>query len=287
MEPKIPTSFQEDAQRVAAQALQEDGARDISSLVSIDEEMVGRGVIEVRSDTVVAGLPWADAVLGAAGLALIDWNYQPGDPAAHGAVLGVVEGNLRAILRAERPLLNLLQRACGIAALTAQCVQAAAGTGCRILHTRKTTPGLRTLEVAAVLAGGGALHRTGLADTVLIKDNHWAGIRARGSTLARALEEARSLGAQALQVEVESQEQLEEACAAGADRILVDNQSPEVCARWVRLARDLAPRIEVEATGGITLADLPAYAATGVDFISLGMLTHTLSSADLGLEIQA
>jgi len=154
-----------------------------------------------------------------------------------------------------------------------------------VLHTRKTTPGLRLLEVAAVLDGGGAMHRTELAATVLVKDNHWQALRASGRTLAQALEEARALGAVGLQVEVESLEQLREACDAGATRLLIDNQPPATVRDWGRSARARRPEIEIEASGGITMDTIRSYALAGADFVSVGFLTHSVPSADLGLEV--
>jgi nicotinate-nucleotide pyrophosphorylase (carboxylating) len=189
------------------------------------------------------------------------------------------------MLRAERPMLNLLQRATGIAGATRAYVNAVAGTSCRILHTRKTAPGLRALDIAAVLAGGGTPHRADLAHEVMVKDNHWQALRAGGRTLADALAEARERGISSLQVEVESLAQVEEACAAGATRLLVDNQTPDMVRRWAERARELRPGIEIEATGGITLQNVRAYAEAGADFVSVGALTHTVVAADLALEI--
>jgi nicotinate-nucleotide pyrophosphorylase (carboxylating) len=183
-------------------------------------------------------------------------------------------------------MLNLLQRACGIASATRRYVEAVAGTPCRILHTRKTAPGLRALDVAAVLSGGGARHRLDLSHEVMVKDNHWQALRMARSNLGVALEEARSKGIRSLQVEVESVEQLEQACAAGATRLLVDNQTPETVRSWARRARELKPGIEIEATGGITLENVRAYAEAGADFISIGALTHSVIAADLGIELR-
>lgn len=274
-----------DAARVAALALAEDGERDVTSLATVTAGQQGTGVIEVREPLVLAGRPWADAVVAACGLDPVRWCAVDGEALAGGTVLGEIRGPLRAILRAERPLLNLLQRACGIATMTRAWVEASAGTGCRVLHTRKTTPGLRTFEVAAVLAGGGALHRLGLDRAVMVKDNHWQALRAAGRTLADALAEARALGADDLQVEVESVAQLDLALAAGATRLLIDNQTPATVAAWVARARAVQPAIRIEATGGITIATFAAYAAAGVDFVSTGALTHSVRAADLGLEI--
>ena len=182
-------------------------------------------------------------------------------------------------------MLNLLQRACGIATVTRAYVDAVAGTPCRILHTRKTAPGLRALDVAAVLAGGGTRHRFDLAHEVMVKDNHWQALRMEGNTLPAALAEGRRRGLASLQVEVESEGQLEEACAAGATRLLVDNQPPSTVQAWARRARELVRGIEIEATGGITLANVREYAEAGVDFVSIGALTHSVVAADIGLEI--
>lgn len=275
-----------DAERVAEMALAEDGSRDITSQVTIAATQAAIGMIEAREPLVMAGRAYADAVIAAAGLPPIAWNVSDGDRVPEPRVIGRAEGSLRALLRAERPLLNLLQRACGIATLTARCVAAVEGTRCRILHTRKTTPGLRPFEVRAVLAGGGTRHRVDLATAVMVKDNHWQGLAASGRSLAAALHAARDFGVEELDVEVESLAQLEEACRAGATRLLIDNQSPETVALWVARAHELRPSIELEATGGITVEAMPQYARTGVDFISTGMLTHSVRSADLGMEIR-
>lgn len=274
-----------DALRVAAAALAEDGQDDVTSRVTIGEEQQGRGDLEAREPLVIAGLAYADAVIAALELSAVTWHVREGEHVVAPQVIGTCAGSLRGLLRAERPMLNLLQRACGIATMTARCVEAVAGTECRILHTRKTTPGLRTFEVRAVLAGGGALHRLDLTTAVMVKDNHWQGLAASGRSLAEALRAARDFGVEDLEVEVESVDQLEEACRAGATRLLIDNQSPETVAEWVVRARGLRPTIELEATGGITLATMAEYARAGVNFISTGMLTHSVRSADLGLEV--
>ena len=276
--------FGADAERVTAIALAEDGHRDLTSDVTVAPAARSSARIEFRSGGVLAGRVYAAAVARACGCAL-DWEAAEGAPVPRHAVVGVVTGPLGPLLRAERPLLNLLQRATGIATTTHSYVGAVAGTGARILHTRKTAPGLRLLDVAGVLAGGGALHRLDLAHTVMVKDNHWRALAAQGWTLTSALARARALGAEALQVEVESEAQLEAACEAGATRLLLDNQSPETVRRWVTMARDLAPDVEIEATGGITLENVRAYALAGAGFISVGALTHSVTAADLALEV--
>jgi nicotinate-nucleotide pyrophosphorylase (carboxylating) len=274
-----------DAERIAALALAEDGDSDITTAVTVPPGLRAEGRIEYRNGGVVAGAAYAEAVARACDCR-IDWRTADGQRVGPGAVAGLMEGTLAHILRAERPMLNLLQRACGIATTTRAYVDAVAGTRCRILHTRKTAPGLRSLDIAAVLAGGGTRHRTDLSHEVMVKDNHWRALRAGGRTLAHALEEARQRGIAALQVEVESEAQLEEACAAGATRLLIDNQSSATLSRWASRARALRPTIELEATGGITLENVRSYAQAGADFISIGALTHSVRAADLAVEVR-
>ncbi len=273
-----------DPERIAAVALAEDGETDITTVLTVPAGVGGEGRIEYRSGGILAGAGYADAVARACDCR-IEWRAPEGRAAAPNAVVGIVHGPLGRILRAERPMLNLLQRACGIATATRAYVDAVEGTRCRILHTRKTAPGLRALDVAAVLAGGGARHRLDLAHEVMVKDNHWQALRMEGNSLAAALAEGRRRGVASLQVEVETEAQLEEACAAGATRLLVDNQSPATVGAWARRARELVPGIEIEATGGISLANVREYAEAGVDFVSIGALTHSVVAADIGLEI--
>jgi nicotinate-nucleotide pyrophosphorylase (carboxylating) len=275
-----------DAERLAAIALAEDGARDVTSDVTVADAAPGAGRLEFRSGGVLAGLPYADAVARACGCG-VSWEAQEGAHLAGQAVIGTVSGPLGPLLRAERPLLNFLQRASGIATATHAYVTAVAGTPARILHTRKTAPGLRLLDVSAVLAGGGTTHRLDLSHTVMVKDNHWRALAAQGKTLRAALREAGQRGVQGLQVEIESEAQLRLACEAGATRLLLDNQSPGTVQRWAALARELTRGIEVEATGGITLDNVRAYAQAGADFISVGALTHSVRAADIAFEITA
>lgn len=281
--PLIPADIQADARRLAAIALAEDGLRDLTTESVLPGAVEAVGRIEYRSAGVLAGTVYAAAVADASGCRL-RWQHGEGDVVGAQAVVGLLQGDMRNILRAERPLLNLLQRAGGIAALTRRYVDAVDGTGCRILHTRKTAPGLRLLDVSAVLAGGGMRHRVDLSHEVMVKDNHWQMLAAQGRTLGQAVERARQLGATAVQVEVESEAQVEEACRAGADRLLVDNQRPETLARWSALARKLHPGIEIEATGGITLENVRDYAIAGADYASIGALTHSVTAADVAVE---
>jgi nicotinate-nucleotide pyrophosphorylase (carboxylating) len=281
----VTADLERHADRIAAIALAEDGPRDITSDVTVAPGMQAVGRIEYRSGGVVAGRLYADAVARATHCS-ITWQAADGQAVARGTTIGMLTGPLAQVLRAERPLLNLLQRACGIATTTRTFVAAVTGTRTRILHIRKTAPGLRDLDIAAVLAGGGSEHRRDLAETVMVKDNHWQALAAQGKSLRAALDEARALGVTGLQVEVETVEQLREACAAGATRLLVDNQSPETLECWATHARELSPGIEIEATGGITLDNVRAYALAGADFVSIGALTHSVRAADLALEIE-
>ena len=280
-----PRGITADATRLAREALAEDGPRDITSELTVPSHLTGTAVIEFRSAGIVAGLPYADAVAEEYGLGRIRWLVQEGDRLFSQAVIGTLDGNLRLILRAERPLLNLLQRASGIATLTRTYVDAVEGTGARILHTRKTAPGLRLFDVNAVLAGGGSAHRLDLAQEVMVKDNHWRALEETEVPLAEIIREGRARGVTRYDVEVENTQQLEMACEAGATRLLIDNQAPEIVRAWTRVARSLAPAIEIEASGGIDLTNVRAYAEAGVDFISIGALTHSPKAADVGLEV--
>ena len=272
--------------RIAAIALAEDGDRDVTTAVSVPPGLPAEAVIEYRTGGVLAGAAFADAVARACECR-IDWRTPDGRLLPPGAAAGIIRGPLARILRAERPLLNLLQRACGIATLTRAYVDAVAGLPCRILHTRKTAPGLRALDIAAVIAGGGARHRTDLSHEVMVKDNHWRALVQCGGDLARALSDARALGITALYVEVESEAQVEEACRAGATRLLVDNQAPAIVKGWGDEARRMRPGIEIEATGGITLENVRSYAEAGANFVSVGGLTHSARAADLAVELRA
>ena len=275
-----------DAERMARVALAEDGSRDITSEITVPAGMAGRGLIRFKSAGVLAGTPYADAVAHCCGCDC-RWEASEGTRLPRGAAAGAVSGPLRSVLRAERPLLNLLQRASGIATAARGYVDAVRGTRARILHTRKTAPGLRLLDVSAALAGGAVLHRLELGTTVMVKDNHWSALAAAGRSLAEALASARAAGVTGLQVEVESADQLNEAVGAGATRLLIDNQTAERVAAWARRARDAAPEIEIEATGGITLENVRRYADAGADFISIGALSHSVTAADISLEVSS
>ena len=241
-------------------------------------------MIRSGSHLVAAGLAYAAEVARQVGCE-VAWTVEEGNVVAPLGSLGTVSGDLAGILRAERPMLNLLQRACGIATATRRFMEAVQRTGCRILHTRKTAPGLRVFDVHAVLAGGGQLHRLGLDRVVMIKDNHWSAVGRRAGGLQAVVADARSRGVEAVHVEVESKDQVKLACQAGADRLLVDNQTPEGFGRLADLARQLAPGIQLEATGGITLESARAYAEAGAGFLSVGALTHSVRAVELTLEL--
>jgi nicotinate-nucleotide pyrophosphorylase (carboxylating) len=264
-------------------ALQEDlgPAGDVTSAALLSPTAVGEARLETRQSVVVAGLDVARSVFERCG-ASFEPSSQDGDELEPGATLASVAGNARALLAAERTALNFLQHLCGIATQTRRYCAQIRGARAAIVDTRKTTPGWRALEKYAVRCGGGVNHRIGLFDGILIKDNHIAAV----GDVASAVRLARQRGPFGLRVltEVESLEQAQAALAAGADALLVDNQPPQLVAQIVRLC---AGRVAVEASGGITLDNVAAYARTGVDRISIGALTHSAPAADLGLEWNA
>lgn len=202
-----------------------------------------------------------------------------------GQALAVIRGDARTILACERVTLNLLQRMCGIATETRKYVDAVAGTKVAILDTRKTVPGLRMLDKYAVSCGGGQNHRMDLADGVLIKNNHISLGGGVAEVLARAVK-LRKPG-QKIQVEVRSMEELEEAIAGGADSLLLDNMTPSETKRAVTLARKRSGKIPLEASGRMTLETVRKYAKTGVNYISVGALTHSVTAIDLSMRITA
>uniref|UniRef100_A0A455T3K1 Probable nicotinate-nucleotide pyrophosphorylase [carboxylating] n=1 Tax=Thermogemmatispora argillosa TaxID=2045280 RepID=A0A455T3K1_9CHLR len=268
------------------QALLEDGAyRDLTTLCTVPAEAQAQAVLLARREGVIAGL-----ALALAAFRLLDERVQAearireGEAVTANQVLASLSGPARALLSAERVALNFLAHLSGIATLTARCVHAVAGTGVRILDTRKTTPGLRALEKEAVRLGGGHNHRFGLSDGILIKDNH---IKAAGG-LAAAIEAVRRQVPHLLKIEVECEtlEEVRAAVEAGADVILLDNMDLEQLRHAVALVRSTAPGVLLEASGGIgpDPERLAAVAATGVDFISLGALTHSAPSLDVALE---
>lgn len=268
-------------------ALAEDIGRGDWSAQLVPARQRLRARLSVRQPAVLAGRQWFDDCLRALDAeARIDWRYADGEALPAGAVVCSIEAAARALLSAERAALNLLQLLSGTATLTRAYVEAIAGAspnprGCLILDTRKTIPGLRLAQKYAVRVGGGANHRLGLWDGILIKENH---IAAAGGIDA-ALRAARALGVGVpIQIEVETLAQLQEALAAGADSILLDNfELPQL----VEAVRVNAGRALLEASGGVTLARVRAIAATGVDRISVGALTKDVAAADFSLRVLA
>ena len=246
---------------------------------------VNRAVAVVsRAEGVVAGRACAEEVFAQVDPTVaVDWRLPDGERVAPGAVVAVVEGPLRSILTAERTALNLLCHLSGIATLTRRYVDAvtAANPSTRVLDTRKTLPGLRSVQKAAVRAGGGTNHRGSLSEAVLVKDNHLGGL-----TIAEAVAvAARRWPGRMIEVECDTADQVVEAVAAGATVVMLDNMSPEDAARCVGLVRRDGPGVLVEVSGGVTLERAPAYAAAGVDLVSVGALTHSAPSLDLGLDL--
>ncbi|MBE0481058.1 MAG: carboxylating nicotinate-nucleotide diphosphorylase [Dehalococcoidia bacterium] len=283
----VHRSFERQVRLIVRNALREDlGSGDITTESLIPSGLDGRGRILSRSEGVLAGMEVARVVFGEVD-PLLKWTGLLGDGSSlkQGSVLAAVEGKAAGILSAERVALNFLQRLCGIATLTAQYVSAVSGMKAVIVDTRKTTPGLRLLEKYAVRVGGGRNHRGSLGDGVLIKDNHLAALRHRGAGLEEAIEKARKHAPHTLkiEIEVETVEQAVRALTAGADIILLDNMSLDDMRRVVEVVRGQAL---IEASGGVTLETVRAVAETGVDFISIGALTHSAVALDISLELE-
>jgi nicotinate-nucleotide pyrophosphorylase (carboxylating) len=264
-----------------ARALREDvGDGDITSAATVPPEARARARITQKAPGVIFGLDAAEQTFRELDSSIaLERLGAEGEWREHGLVLDI-EGSARAILTGERTALNFLQRLSGVATLTARCVRAVEGTGARILDTRKTTPGLRMLEKAAVAAGGGTNHRTGLYDAILIKENHAAIAGGVGEAVRKARAQAPDIP---LEVECRSLEEVDEALAAGAPQILLDNMTTD----QLRQAVDrVAGRAQLEASGGVTLETLGEIAATGVNFISIGALTHSAPALDLSLILE-
>jgi nicotinate-nucleotide pyrophosphorylase len=262
------------------QALREDiGAGDVTSRVCVPARLLARGRFIAREPMVVAGLDLLEVIYrergGVDNLAVLK---RDGDRCAEGDVLATVRGRARTLLECERVALNFLQRLSGVATAARAFADAVAGAGCRVLDTRKTTPGLRQLEKRAAAAGGVTNHRMGLFDAVLIKNNH---IAAAGG-VRQALESARGEGVP-IEIEVRTREELREALDAGAEHLLLDNLTPEEAREWVR---EIAGRAKVELSGGITLANVRAYAEAGADFVSAGAITHSARAMDISFRLE-
>jgi nicotinate-nucleotide pyrophosphorylase (carboxylating) len=266
---------------VVSRALAEDlGDGDATSTATVDEQARARATITQKAPGVLFGLDAAEEAFRQLDPDVeIERLAAEGEWREGGPVLRL-EGRTRALLGAERTALNFLQRLSGVATAAARAVKEVEGTGAQILDTRKTTPGLRAQEKAAVRAGGGVNHRAGLYDAILIKENHAAAAGGVGEAVRRARAASPDLP---LEVECRNEDEIDEALAAGATRILLDNMPPE---RLRQAVAHVGGRATLEASGGITLANLREVATTGVEFISIGALTHSAAALDLSLTLE-
>ncbi|MEO8519950.1 MAG: carboxylating nicotinate-nucleotide diphosphorylase [Acidobacteriota bacterium] len=275
--PLEPGLYRETLRRALAEDL---GWGDVTTEGTVDPSLRARGIIIAKSDCVIAGLEVAAEAFRQLDPGAVFTSLRgDGDRCAPGTIVAEVRGSAADMLTAERTALNFLQRLSGIATLTRSFVDAAAGR-ITILDTRKTTPTLRALEKYAVRAGGGTNHRGGLDDGILIKDNH---IRLGGGVGATVQKMKAAGHEMAVEIEAQSLDQVDEAIAAGADVILLDNLSIEDVREAVRR---IGGRAKIELSGGVTLARIPELAATGADYVSVGALTHSAPAADLSFELE-
>ncbi len=255
-------------------ALEEDvGPGDITTEACVPEAQMARGKFLAREPLVVAGLDLLRELYDAP-----VFRKRDGDACGEGDVIAEVAGPARILLTRERVALNFLQRLSGVATLARRFSDAVAGTGCRILDTRKTTPGMRALEKAAAAAGGVTNHRMGLYDAILIKNNH---ITAAGG-VRNAIARTRGAG-KPVEIEVRTREELREALDSGAAHLLLDNLTPAEAAGWIR---EIGGRAKVELSGGITLENVRAYAEAGADFVSSGAITHSARARDISFRLE-
>ncbi|WP_333845090.1 carboxylating nicotinate-nucleotide diphosphorylase [Pelomicrobium sp.] len=273
-------ALHEHVARDVARALEEDlGPGDLTAQL-LPQDMMARARLICRDHAVLAGAPWFEACFRQLDPTVeIQWNVPEGGALSPGIEVCLLQGQARALLSAERPALNFLQTLSGVATATRRCVEAVAGTRARILDTRKTLPGLRFAQKYAVRLGGGVNHRMGLYDAILIKENHIAVAGGVREALAAARRVDPSVP---IQIEVENLVQLEEALAAGARLILLDNFPLDALREAVRLT---AGRAELEASGGICLENVRAIAEAGVDRISIGSLTKDVKAIDFSLRV--
>ena len=278
-------ALSETIRRRIAEALAEDvGSGDVTTQWCIDAGARGKAEVVAKTKGVIAGQPAAAEVYRQLGGAEYQVIVRDGDWVSAGAVVARVSGSARSILTGERTALNLLGRLSGIATLTHQFVLAVDGTGAKITDTRKTTPLWRELERSATRAGGAVNHRRGLDKMVLIKDNHL--VCAGGITQAtRSVRESNTSGL-SVEVETTNHEEIEAALTAGVDRIMLDNMPVDAVRNAVRLIDKQSPRPEIEVSGGMTLSTVRDFADAGVDYISVGALTHSAPALDLSLRIQ-
>ena len=275
--------------RLVSEALAEDRAdADATTDALVAPGQQGRGAIVAKAPGVIAGLAFAQSAFRQmdAGIA---WRptTADGESVSPGDLVATVDGSLGALLRAERTALNFLTHLSGIATAAAAVVRLLDGTGCRLRDTRKTIPGLRLAEKYAAQAGGAETFRTDLAAAVMIKDNHLAAVRGRGLGIPDAVRLAREANpGLRVEVEVTSIDEAQEAIESGADELLLDNMTPAEIRPIVELAAHHDPRPRLDASGGITAENAREYAAAGVDFISIGAITHSAPALDLSLDIE-
>ena len=279
-------------QQIIQSALREDRSEyDVTTQSTVLKEQVGKGVLRFKQNGTLAGMKAAETAFK-----YMDPDIQlskvlpDGTPVKNGSTIAIVEGTLQGILSAERVALNLLQRLSGVATLTAQMVsQLSQYPNVSIVDTRKTTPGLRSLERYAVRCGGGSNHRDNLQDGVLIKDNHIAAAQKRGVGISDLIASVRKQIPHTLQIEIEADtpELAEQAVLAGADIVMLDNMTPDTMEKIIQSARksQRAEHVMFEASGGITNDTIKAVAAAGVNLISVGALTHSAAAVDISLDI--
>jgi nicotinate-nucleotide pyrophosphorylase (carboxylating) len=254
---------------------------DVTTIAAVPADAMATGAVVVRAPGVVAGIDVATAVLDAAGFPSDGAvaTCRDGDVVSPGTVILTLRGPLHPLLRAERTMLNFLMHLSGIATHTRAWCDALEGTGARVRDTRKTLPGLRSLEKYAVRCGGGLNHRRGLGDQALIKDNHLI-----ATSLSSAVAAVRASFDGELEVECDTLAQVREALAAGASLVLLDNMDTDDLRAAVELARE-SPGVRLEASGGLSLANARAVAETGVDYLAVGALTHSSPALDIGLDL--
>jgi nicotinate-nucleotide pyrophosphorylase (carboxylating) len=260
-------------------ALAEDiGAGDVTTDLTVPADSQASGRFLAKQNLTLAGIELLPLIYSLRGGAWVELLSRSGDTVRSGTVLAKVRGSARTLLTCERVALNFIQRLSGVATIARQYVDAVSGTRVRVLDTRKTTPGLRVLEKMAVSAAGASNHRQGLYDAVLIKNNH---ITAAGGVRA-ALERVRGFDGR-VEIEVRTRAELDEALAAGAKELLLDNLTPAEAAEWIR---DIDGRATVELSGGINLSNIRAYAEAGPDFISCGGMTHSAVAVDISFRLE-
>jgi nicotinate-nucleotide pyrophosphorylase (carboxylating) len=263
------------------------GRGDITTLSTVPKGIRGMGSFLAKEDLVICGLSIAQSVFYQLdpGCADIETNFKDGDEVKAGTIFGTLTGYADVLLTGERLALNLMQRMSGVATLSRQYAKEVEGTDAYVVDTRKTTPGLRALEKYAVVVGGCKNHRFGLDDGVLIKDNH---IELAGG-VKEAVEAAKDKAGHLhkIEVEISNWAELREAIKAGADIVMIDNQTPEEAAKLVEMCRTLNPNVLIEASGGMNLKTVRSFAESGVDLISVGRLTHSARALDISFKIKA